>query len=138
MKISFHGAAQTVTGSKHLIQVKNGKNILLDCGMFQGLGSRTFELNENWGFDPSSVDLLILSHAHIDHSGLVPKLVKDGFKGDIIATGGTIELMAILLQDSADIQASEYRNASKNNHGPVSEPLFSSDDVAETLASTLR
>src|SRR5689334_18667678 len=104
MKVSFHGAARTVTGSKHLISLKNGSNILLDCGMFQGMGSKTDELNRNWGFDPTTVDALILSHAHIDHSGLLPKLVKDGFAGKIYATPATIELASILLEDSAHIQ----------------------------------
>jgi metallo-beta-lactamase family protein len=80
MKIAFHGAARTVTGSKHLLTLKNGKKYLLDCGMFQGMGPETDTLNREWGFNPPEVDYLILSHAHIDHSGLIPKLVKDGFK----------------------------------------------------------
>src|SRR5215203_1488128 len=75
MKIAFHGAARTVTGTKHLLTLKNGKKILLDCGMFQGLGKETDELNRDWGFDPAEVDVLVLSHAHIDHSGLIPRLV---------------------------------------------------------------
>ena len=79
MKIAFHGAARTVTGSKHLISLTNGKNYLLDCGMFQGMGKDTETLNRHWGFEPTEVTHLILSHAHIDHSGLIPKLVKDGF-----------------------------------------------------------
>lgn len=133
MKISFHGAAGTVTGSKHLISLENGKKYLLDCGMFQGLGNRTADLNEQWGFDPSSISFLILSHAHIDHSGLIPKLVKEGFKGDIILTPATLELIAILLQDSADIQASEHRNAVKHSSGPVPEPLYNQDDVTDTI-----
>ena len=69
MKIAFHGAARTVTGSKHLVTLKNGKSILLDCGMFQGLGKETDLLNRQFGFDPKTVDIMILSHAHIDHSG---------------------------------------------------------------------
>ena len=79
MKIAFHGAARTVTGSKHLLTLVNGKKYLLDCGMFQGMGKDTDAMNRVWGFDPEEVDTLILSHAHIDHSGLIPKLVKDGF-----------------------------------------------------------
>ena len=86
MKISFHGGAKTVTGSKHLISLANNEEILLDCGMFQGLDLDSRSLNKEFGFDPKSIDYLILSHAHIDHSGLIPKLVKDGFKGPIYCT----------------------------------------------------
>jgi metallo-beta-lactamase family protein len=86
MELSFHGAAQTVTGSKHLLSLKNGSNILLDCGMFQGMGPQTDFLNSEFGFDASAIDCMLLSHAHIDHSGLIPKLVKEGFKGKIYCT----------------------------------------------------
>src|SRR5687768_3356722 len=110
MKIAFHGAARTVTGSKHLVTLKTGKKLLLDCGMFQGLGKQTDDLNRDWGFDPSSVDYLILSHAHIDHSGLIPKLVKDGFQGRVYCTPATRELATILLEDSAGIQQIEWNN----------------------------
>jgi metallo-beta-lactamase family protein len=133
MKISFHGAAGTVTGSKHLLTLDNGRNFLLDCGMFQGMGQRTIELNESWGFDPSEIDYLIVSHAHIDHTGLIPKLVRDGFEGEIILTPATLELMTILLQDSAEIQASEYRHSGKHASTPICEPLYSTDDVLETI-----
>ena len=85
MKIAFHGAAQNVTGSKHLLTLNSGIKILLDCGMFQGMGKETDVMNRHWGFDPKEVDYLVLSHAHIDHSGLIPKLVSDGFKGKIFA-----------------------------------------------------
>ncbi len=81
MKIAFHGAARTVTGSKHLITLKSGIKILLDCGMFQGMGKETDAMNRNLGFVASEVDVMFLSHAHIDHTGLIPKLVKEGFKG---------------------------------------------------------
>ena len=84
MKIAFHGAARTVTGSKHLLTLKNGKKVLLDCGMFQGLGAETDILNREFGFDPKEVDVMILSHAHIDHSGLIPRLVAEGFTGKIL------------------------------------------------------
>ncbi len=80
MKIAFHGAARCVTGSKHLITLKNGKKLLLDCGMFQGMGKETNALNRYFGFDPMQVDAMILSHAHIDHSGLIPRLIKEGLK----------------------------------------------------------
>ncbi len=113
MKISFHGAAQTVTGSKHLITLDNGKKILLDCGLFQGMGDKTDELNESFGFDPREVNYVILSHAHIDHCGLLPKLVKDGYKGQIFATPGTKDLASILMEDSAGIQESEAKYTNK-------------------------
>src|SRR5678815_5019656 len=96
MKIAFHGAARTVTGSKHLVTLKNGKKILLDCGMFQGMGRDTDAFNRDFGFEPSEVDVMILSHAHIDHSGLIPKLIKDGFAGKIFCTFATRELTKIL------------------------------------------
>jgi predicted metal-dependent RNase len=90
MQIAFHGAARNVTGSKHLITLDSGTQILLDCGMFQGMGGETDELNEYFGFDPQKVNYLILSHAHIDHSGLIPRLVSEGFTGDIFCTAATI------------------------------------------------
>jgi len=83
MKIAFHGAARTVTGSKHLLTLQNGKKILLDCGMFQGMGKDTDAFNRDFGFEPSQVDVMLLSHAHIDHTGLIPRLVKQGFGGKI-------------------------------------------------------
>ena len=101
MKIAFHGAARTVTGSKHLLTLTNGKKYLLDCGMFQGMGKDTDAMNRVWGFEPAAIDYLILSHAHIDHSGLIPKLVKDGFNGKIFCTPATKDLTAVLLEDSA-------------------------------------
>lgn len=113
MTLSFHGAARTVTGSKHIIHLKNGKNVLLDCGLFQGMGERTLELNQHFGFDPESITYMILSHAHIDHSGLLPKLVKEGYKGPIYCTPATAELTKILLQDSAYIQEADVAFVNK-------------------------
>lgn len=136
MKITFHGAAQTVTGSKHLIELKNGKRILLDCGLFQGHGKTSEEWNKHFGFEPSSVDVLILSHAHIDHSGLIPRLVAEGFKGDIIATPATYDLCKILLQDSAKIQESDVKFINKRkikNHQPLIDPLYTIDDALYAL-----
>jgi metallo-beta-lactamase family protein len=133
MKIAFHGAARTVTGSKHLLTLKNGKKYLLDCGMFQGLGAQTDVLNRNWGFTPSEVTHLILSHAHIDHSGLIPKLVKDGFNGKIFCTPATKELTAILLEDSAGIQQDDikYVNRRRKAEGlPYLLPLYDEKDAA--------
>ena len=113
MKIAFHGAARTVTGSKHLLTLKNGKKILLDCGMFQGLGKETDLLNRNFGFEPKEVDVMILSHAHIDHSGLIPRLVSGGFTGRIFCTPATKDLTTVLLEDSAEIQEDDIRYTNK-------------------------
>ncbi|MDA9554707.1 MBL fold metallo-hydrolase [Pelobium sp.] len=127
MNITFHGAAQTVTGSKHLIELANGTQILLDCGMFQGHGQETAKLNEHFGFDPSKVNYLILSHAHIDHSGLIPKLVADGFKGQILATPATYDLCRILLEDSAKIQEADIKYTNKKRakqNKPPFDPLY--------------
>ena len=137
MKIAFHGAARTVTGSKHLITLKTGDQYLLDCGMFQGMGHKTDELNNTWGFDPSQVKCVLLSHAHIDHSGLLPKLVKDGFTGTVYCTPATRELVGILLEDSADIQGYEARHNGKSSpHGnhPTPEPLYTQKDVNDALS----
>jgi metallo-beta-lactamase family protein len=134
MKIAFHGAARTVTGSKHLITLKNGKKILLDCGMFQGMGKETDMLNRDFGFDPKEVDVMILSHAHIDHSGLIPKLVKDGFKGNIFCTPATKDLTEVLLEDSAEIQEDEikYQNKRRAADGlPYLKPLYTSEDAKQ-------
>jgi len=92
MTITFHGAARTVTGSKHLLHLQDGTSILLDCGMFQGMGEHTEDLNEHFGFNPVKVDHLILSHAHIDHCGLIPRLVAQGFTGQIFCTAPTMDL----------------------------------------------
>ena len=89
MKIQFLGAAREVTGSKHLITTDDGKKILLDCGMYQGKGLETDSMNRNLGFDPEAINYLILSHAHIDDSGLIPYLYKNGFRGSIISTSAT-------------------------------------------------
>jgi len=132
MKISFHGAARTVTGSKHLVQLDNGENFLLDCGLFQGMGRDTDSLNASFGFDATKVDYIILSHAHIDHSGLIPKLAKEGFKGNIYCTPATKALVEILLEDSAMIQRDDakYGNKRRAKQGlPPIEPLYDMDDV---------
>jgi len=132
MKISFHGAARTVTGSKHLVQLANGENFLLDCGLFQGMGRDTDSLNASFGFDATKVNYVILSHAHIDHSGLLPKLAKEGFKGNIYCTPATKALTEILLEDSAMIQRDDakYGNKRRAKQGlPPIEPLYDMDDV---------
>ena len=136
MKIAFHGAARTVTGSKHLLTLSNGRKYLLDCGMFQGLGQATNGLNRNWGFDPAEVDFLILSHAHIDHSGLIPKLTRDGFTGKIFCTPATKELTEILLLDSAEIQEDDVKYLNKKRaaeHQPYLQPLYTTDDAENSF-----
>lgn len=136
MKIAFHGAARTVTGSKHLITLKNGKKILLDCGMFQGMGHDTDAMNREFGFDASEVDVMILSHAHIDHTGLIPRLVKQGFNGKIFCTDATKELSVLLLEDSAEIQESDvkYHNkGSKAQGAPLLQPLYTIDDAKNCI-----
>jgi len=136
MKIAFHGAARVVTGSKHLLTLNNGKRYLLDCGMFQGMGSQTDVLNRNWGFNPAEVNYLILSHAHIDHSGLIPKLVKDGFDGKIFCTPATKELTGALLEDSAGIQEDEvkYTNKKRKAEGlPYLQPLYTEADAQHAM-----
>lgn len=136
MKISFHGAAQTVTGSKHLLSLKNGEKILLDCGMFQGMGQETDSFNRNFGFTPSEVAALVLSHGHIDHCGLIPKLVGEGFAGPIYCTPATKEVAAVLLEDSARIQESDikYTNRKRKAEGrPLLEPLYTVANAKEAI-----
>lgn len=136
MKIAFHGAAQTVTGSKHLLTLENGSSILMDCGLFQGMGRQTEDLNQQFGFKPETVNCVILSHAHIDHTGLLPKLVKEGFSGTIWCTPATRDLTEILLYDSAEIQQYEADWINKKRTGEDKapyEPLYTTDDVKATL-----
>jgi metallo-beta-lactamase family protein len=138
MKITFWGAACEVTGSRHLLEI-NGKKILLDCGMFQGRRKDTEVKNKNFGFDPKTLDAVILSHAHIDHSGGLPLLVKQGYKGPIYSTFATRDLCNFMLMDSAFIQEkdAEYmnkRNKKKNPTAPPLVPLYSSEDAQQTLS----
>jgi metallo-beta-lactamase family protein len=138
MQIRFCGAAQTVTGSAHLLSLNNGFKILLDCGLYQGSEEEMKNFNETWLFDPAEIDLVVLSHAHIDHSARLPKLVKDGFKGDIISTHATRSLCNIMLLDSAKIQEyeAEYHNSKelkKSGKAQLIEPLYKSADVIDTM-----
>lgn len=133
MKIAFHGAARTVTGSKHLLTLNNGKKILLDCGMFQGMGNETEALNKEFGFDASEINYVLLSHAHIDHSGLLPKLVKEGFKGKIFCTPATKDLAIILLKDSANIQQQNSQEDENGREEASSETLYDLEDVNNTI-----
>lgn len=139
MNITFHGAAQMVTGSKHLLTLENGKKILLDCGLFQGHGTDSDVLNRNFGFDPAQIDYVILSHAHIDHSGLLPLLVKQGFRGTIFSTPATRDLCKILLLDSAHIQESDAMYLNKNRkkqdtNRKIIEPLYTTEDAYLVLS----
>lgn len=137
MNITFHGAAQTVTGSKHLLTLKNGTTILMDCGMFQGHGADTDVLNRSFGFNPAEIDHVVLSHAHIDHSGLLPLLVKQGFRGNIVCTPATRDLCKILLLDSAHIQESDvtYLNKKRRKEGrKLIEPLYNTEDAYNALS----
>ncbi|RBQ10237.1 MBL fold metallo-hydrolase RNA specificity domain-containing protein [Pedobacter miscanthi] len=136
MNIAFHGAARTVTGSKHLITLKNDTQILLDCGLFQGMGRVTDKLNDYFGFDAKKVTYLVLSHAHIDHCGLLPKLVAEGFEGKIFCTSATMDLARILMMDSAKIQMqdTEYANRHLHHGEEMEEPLYTEEDVIKTVS----
>lgn len=127
MKIKFLGAAREVTGSKHLIVTNSGKKILFDCGMFQGKGAETDLLNRKLGFNPQEIDHIILSHAHIDHSGLIPYIYKLGFRGSVICTSATRDLCAIMLADSGHIHESDIKwiNKRRTKKGlPPLEPIY--------------
>lgn len=137
MNIQFCGAAKQVTGSAHLLTLDNGYTILLDCGLYQGSDKDMEDFNENWLFKPSQIDCMILSHAHIDHSGRIPKLIKDGYAGNVYCTHATRSLCALMLLDSAKIQerdaewynkreAKKKRKKSKK----LKTPLYVSEDAA--------
>ena len=133
MKVKFCGATRTVTGSAHLITLDSGYTVLLDCGLYQGRDEEFEDFNANWQFDPTSLDCLVLSHAHIDHCGRIPKLVKDGFKGKIFCTSATRDLCAIMLMDSAKIQEKDAeflnRRNNKKNLPENAKPLYTTEDV---------
>lgn len=136
MQLTFFGAARTVTGSKHLVELDSGKRILLDCGLFQGRREESDELNRNFGFDASSIDAVLLSHAHIDHAGLLPKLYKEGFRGPIYCTHATYSLSTLLLLDSAYIQEKDARYLNKRNRDrgkPKITPLYTGEDAEAVL-----
>lgn len=136
MQIQFHGAARTVTGSKHIITTHSGKKILLDCGFFQGRGKDNDEMNRHFGFNPADIHVMLLSHAHIDHTGNIPNLVKQGFKGTIYCTAATKELCEIMLLDSAHIQESDvkYLNKRREKQGrDLLKPLYEIADVDDAI-----
>ncbi len=133
MKIQFCGAAQTVTGSQYLIKV-NGQNLLLECGMYQGHRKDTYDRNRNFYYDPTTLDAVILSHAHIDHSGNLPHLIKHGYQGPIYCTPPTASLADIMIRDSGHIQEADaaYLNKHRARKGlPPVEPLYTLEDAEE-------
>ena len=135
MNLSFFGATEMVTGSNYMLTTEN-HNILIDCGMFQGNQEKEKMNFREFPFNPAEVDILILTHAHIDHSGRIPKLVKEGFRGRIIATKATYDLCTIMLLDSAKIQESdaEWDNRKRQRAGlPMIEPLYTSEDAEQSL-----
>lgn len=129
MRINFHGAAQTVTGSQHLLEI-NGSKLLLDCGLYQGHRSESYKRNRNFAYDPATVEAVVLSHAHIDHSGNLPHLIKNGFSGKIFTTSATADLSDIMLRDSGHIQESDAAYLNKRSHGREKvEPLYTMADA---------
>ncbi len=137
MKLSFLGATKEVTGSKHLITTKKGLKILLDCGMYQGKGLETDDMNRDLGFDPAEIDYLILSHAHIDHSGLIPYIYRLGFRGTVLCTPATRDLCAIMLADAGRIQEADVHTFNKkrkaNGEDPV-EPIYTEKEAQECMS----
>ena len=130
------GATREVTGSKHLITTRKGLKILLDCGMYQGKGLETDAANRDLGFDPEEIDYLILSHAHIDHSGLIPYIYKLGFRGTVLCTPATRDLCAIMLADAGRIQEADVHTFNKkrraNGEEPV-EPIYTEKEAQECM-----
>ncbi len=131
MRIKFCGAARTVTGSQHLLAV-DGKRILLDCGLFQGRREEARQKNKSFHYDPSGIDTLVLSHAHIDHCGNIPNLVKQGFAGNVHATRATVDLCNVMLRDSAYLQERDVEWLRRKKHENV-EPLYTMEDAERAL-----
>jgi len=135
LEIQFIGGARTVTGSQHLLSI-NGKKLLLECGLFQGRRKDTYDKNKNFIYDPSNIDAMILSHAHIDHSGNIPNLVSKGYDNNIFATNATVDLCQIMLRDSAHLQERDItwvnKRRKKKKQEPV-EPLYTFEDVERAM-----
>jgi metallo-beta-lactamase family protein len=132
MQLTFWGAARTVTGSKHLLRLDDGTQLLLDCGLFQGRRAEARERNSDFGFDPAAIDAVLLSHAHIDHAGLLPKLWKEGFRGRIYATHATYDLCSLMLRDSAYLQEKDVAFVNKIHRRkgkPAIDPLYTVEDA---------
>ncbi|NNE93296.1 MAG: MBL fold metallo-hydrolase [Verrucomicrobiales bacterium] len=135
MKLTFCGAAGTTTGSQHLLEI-NGSKILLDCGLYQGRRDDTWDRNRNFLYDPESIDSVVLSHAHIDHSGNLPNLTRNGFEGNIYATFATRDLCSIMLPDAARIQTQDTKWINKRRKKkdlPPVEPIYSEVEAEECL-----
>src|SRR6478736_9224195 len=132
--VTFWGAARTVTGSMHQLTA-NGKTVLLDCGLFQGKRAESFRRNRDFPFRPKDIDAVILSHAHVDHCGNLPNLVRRGFAGPIYCTPATRALAAVMLGDAAKIQEEDaiYLNRKRGKGEPKVEPLYDGRDVYQTL-----
>ena len=132
MKVKFCGAARQVTGSSHLIILDNGYKILLDCGLYQGSDDDLDDFNSEWLFDPKSIDVVILSHAHIDHTGKIPKLVRDGFNGEIFCTHATRSLATLMLLDSARIHENDAKYMKRKGIKDF-EPLYTTKNVSQAM-----
>ena len=137
MQLQFCGGARTVTGSQHLLSV-NGSKVLLECGLYQGHRAEAQAKNQHFAYDPATLDAVLLSHAHIDHSGNLPSLVARGYHGRIYATSATVALYQLMLRDSAYLQERdiEWVNKIRRRRGePLAEPLYSIEDTEEALRS---
>ena len=135
MEIQFYGSVREVTGSMHLLTVE-GKKILLECGLYQGKRQLSIEKNKSFPFDPSTVDALVLSHAHIDHSGNIPQLVRKGYKGNIYCTHATHDLATIMLRDAAHIQEKDAEFLNKRLHRTGNSsitPIYTMEDAEKSL-----
>ena len=135
MKLSFHGAARSVTGSRHMVELP-GCRLLLDCGLFQGRREEALRQNQYLGFDPQSIRAVLLSHAHVDHSGALPVLPRHGFSGNVYLTRATADLTELMLEDSARVQVSDcsYVNKKERRKGKTCvRPLYNTDDVRKLV-----
>ena len=136
MIIKFLGAAREVTGSKHLVITQKDKKILFDCGLYQGKGLETDSLNRELGFNPKEIDHIILSHAHIDHSGLIPYMYKLGFRGSVVCTQATLDLCSILLADSGAIHEAdtlEFNKKRARQGLDLVEPIYTRKDAVNCM-----